>query len=339
MKSKVTLFITIIFLFSSIACAEVIEDLKFNYIPSDKIHEQQDKITLFKALAETLKSHNLTLVGMEQPFMIDASFVSENLQKVVMIKFGYNIDHPTYKNKILPLGEDYLYHSVTKAGSPYALFFKGFENEEVVTLLSSFKSLSKVDGQEFFRNVVMTVVDTLIPRAHAEEECPEDEQSVLSAITQSGKDYLRLEGLKALGCVVGGFKGAWDATGGLVTGTAHLVKHRKEIASKVWSGASKFMQAMKNFDGDVLRVLRKMYRWENDIPPQTLAEIKCRLVTTLGIGSIATYFTLGAGAPAKISTEIEKLGMTEGFSSRLIPLKHIPGKPFSRRESAIHANP
>lgn len=293
-----------------------VEDLKFNYIQTNHTQSTFDKEALMGSVLHHLGDTQFSRVELGGPLMIDVSFSSIDYKKVVFVKYGYDVDDESFKNKLVTLSEGFLFHSKTPSGAPYALFIKGFDEYSVRNLLNSVK----YSFHESTSYKVRSLWQNLLHEAHAKEAC---EESVIQDWLKWTGSYVKTEAQKALGCVVGVFKGVWDSTGGLVAGTVKTLAHPVVAAKKVWSRANKLWEAINAFRKDFLGMVKKTYKNLSAIPPETLAEMECRILSALGTGAIVTYFTLGAGGPAfllKLSQLIAQLENIPRFTAVLAPL-------------------
>lgn len=139
----------------------------------------------------------------------------------------------------------------------------------------------------------------------------------------------------SLGCVIGVFKGLWNATGGAVIETAKLVKgigsglwqavtHPVGSAKKLWEGASQTMEAVSSFFKDFSTQVKKIYPGLMNMDAKLVGDLLCQTASTLGTGVLIAYFTAGAGAPAAlaaITQVLSKFEKTEKFGKVLTALK------------------
>jgi hypothetical protein len=265
-------------------------DLKFNYIKQSIPNEQMEKSILLGTLSATLEGQLIGQLGIQQPFMVDEIFTSQDMEKTVMLKMGFSIDDESLMHKVTTLNESFLYHSKTKSGLPFAIMFYGFKINEVHSTLYSIPGKTKSSLWSILKI-------SMIQNALANQESCSD--GSVSFITQMMGHFNSNPGLR---CLIGVFKGAWDSTGGIVVGLGtavfNTIVQPIQTARSVWQGAHQFWNGVQAFYRDALGVMKKIYKHFDSLSIQKKAEIGCRLASAIGTGALVTFFSAGEAGPA-----------------------------------------
>ncbi len=297
-----TAFLLFVILFNLAAHAE--DELNFNYKKVPVTLEQ--KADFLKGLNKTLDARGLEAAGLNGPFLVDEIYGTEFFEKAVFVKFGYEADDSTVNNKILTLDDGLLYHSKTKDGVPFALMIQGFDLQVAQSILNDLKYtvMKENISPRVYR---YSFLETLIPSAHAQEECePGDQESFSSRVISQFDRFLTHDFLgftsnisnRPVRCLVGVFRGYWDVTGGaagtIVRGAVHTVMAPLQSARKVWNAARNFASGIRNFIRDSRGMVERSFRFLNSLPPERQAEVYCRLAGLVGASAISIYLTGGA---------------------------------------------
>jgi hypothetical protein len=291
-------------------------DLKYVAAPSSI---KADRI--LKGLESRLKNwgfHSLPIVRSNDfPLShVDGIFSSTDFAKVIFVKFGIAPANKKYLGKLIKrAGTQWLYLGKAGDDENYSLYFSGFTKEELPKVLVQVDFIAEAKTQEGLES----------QRVPAGETASGSQQDQIGG----GQPSAEGDGLRwTYGCVVGSFKGAWDATGGLVVGSAKLgykaVVHPIDTATKFWDGVHQAWEVTRSFYSDFSTAAAKFYKGLDDLPPKLKGELSCQIVSMLGVGGLVGYFTLGAGAPAmieKIAALFVILEATPQFASVLGPMK------------------
>lgn len=292
-------FLVLLLLFSTTLFGQT----DFNYLKPKEELSEVEKNELVQSITQNFPSYVFVL---PQPFYIDTVHVSADSSKVVIMKFGYAPDDKQFFKKLHAFEKGFLYHSQTKTGAPYALYFEGMQESEVREFLSlQTASANRVKSKSF----LLTMSNLIIPSAYATaDDCPPNQSGFIP-------DWLKHTGVQAGSCLIGVLKGAWDSTGGAVAGIGQAIIHPIESAKAVWNGASKFWAGVEAFRKDMKASLKKVSAAYASMPEGAFTELSCRIASALGTGALVAYFTLGAGAPS-LMLKIAKL---------LERIDHLPG--------------
>lgn len=125
----------------------------------------------------------------------------------------------------------------------------------------------------------------------------------------------------AWACVVGIFKGAWEATGGVVVGVGECVWSPIECAE----GAKKAFNNAYNFFQDVTKSFNKVFDTISNMSTQDKADLICSIIGGVGIDVLIAVLTVGAGS-AKVAATLGKLGVKIAILAEL--LKRFTGLPM-----------
>ncbi len=318
---KLCVFLLILGLIPSIAFGAS-HPLSFSYVSQSNHERVQKEESFFSRFNDLFSEDDSLTVKLSESSGIDQVTVSGDLQKAIFLKTGFIPTDESVEGKILSVQGAFLYHGRDQSGLSYALYFEGYDRDEVGPFLNRLRySRSTTFHKKSFS------IDLLIPSAHAEVKCapePSDAEKILAFSQRSFQDYSS----RAVGCIVGTFKGIWDSTGGAVAGLATFVASPVQSAKAVWGGAQRFWSGIQAFQKDVTGTMQRLYKNFQKIPPAKLEEIKCRIAAAIGTGVLVSYFTVGAGAPLvllRISQVLSTLEKTTAFGPYLIPLK-IAGK-------------
>lgn len=302
--------------------------LDYNNVAIKK-DDANDRLRFISSFQRRVKPQALyhvstAVAGDQSPLsQLDAIFTNTSFDKTIFVKFGISPTDSSMQGKFLARSKtEFLYHTKTRSGQPYALYTIGWEQKDLSWIVDQieFANNEKIDNTRSPANNGSSDSEAIVESSTS----PLDDKSTSNKLTTALQDGLQAQ----YSCIVGTFKGAWDSTGGLVTmvakGGYKLIRHPIRTTVGIWGDAKKAWDVTKSFVTDFSNVASRLYKNFEQLDPKTRSELSCRIVSAIGVGALVAYFTAGTGAPAalaKIAKAFESLESIPKFGAVLKPLR------------------
>jgi hypothetical protein len=262
MKSSLFVGLLIPFLIAvSFRCAQASDSRDFfspdNSQVLDRLVYERDGTSLDfedRLKLSAILSNELGMTPVLQGGPNDLTFLSFDLQKLVILKSGLKLPSNDYDGVVLKTHAGYVFHDKSRQGASFALFFSGVPEGSIQSIIGRVKEQLVSDSYDFRSHApALFAFARRLWIADAQAECTggisnQDLWDQVAAVNSSKEMLINAEGitiLKGIGsCLKKGGKGVYDGTIGAAV----------DVGKAVYHGAKGYVEHVMQ-DGDVYMAL------------------------------------------------------------------------------------
>lgn len=314
---------------------ELPKDLKFYVL--DKV-SGSDRQTIIDQVGTVLGQRGfVTLTGEPTAapvvFQYDAMFTNAEFSQAAFLKVGWAVKRKRDYEKLFRLEDgSFVYCGRINKGTPYVVFFGGFEQRDTQLILDKVKSaeaaskifsdtflLAQAENTETQCDICQKPISPQILGASAEKNVA-DITNTQSFIL--GNPFLS----HSWGCLKGALKGtgegAYGATAGVVTGAISAVKFIGKLGYRAVVDPRKFWNDTKESFGRVVDFIKNFkqvavgaWDWFSGLSPEEQGKIFCEFLAQMGTGVVVGILVGGVVIPKLFTLIADALAKLERGSS------------------------